>query len=590
MNQPETMVYEMCNGFVQANPELEFLNKYKIIKKKVMNPEKVTLISGGGSGHEPAHAGFVGKGMLDAAVCGDIFASPSQIQVYQALRETKSKKGTLLIIKNYSGDIMNFRNGAHLAGEDGINVDYIKVEDDIAVKDSLYTVGRRGVAGTVFVHKIAGAAAELGLELNAVKRVAQKAADYVKSIGFALSSCTVPAKGTPTFKLGEDEMEYGVGIHGEPGICREPVKSADEIALRMSEALLKELEITGNDNSEVAVLVNGFGASPLQELYLLNNAVTRILTEKGVTVHRSFVGNYMTSIDMAGASLSFLKLDDELKKLLSFESEASAFPVKGPVEPVNYKSCMPKLLSVDKVCYQVETDASDAIIHENQVSLENIIYLVDKMSEVIIRNEVPFCELDAHAGDGDFGMSVSKGFRQLKREFKVIRKENTSSIGDFLQACSIVIMEHCGGASGPIWGSAFRAAGKATIGKNELTAEEFALMLQSAVKGIQLTGERCFGRGASIGDKTLMDALIPCANTWSQHACKGESILPLFAMGADAAKEGAKTTELIVARMGRAGTVGERSIGYPDAGAYALGVIFTELANAIKQEQERRYA
>ena len=208
MNSAETLVREMCNGMVMAHPELEFLNKYKVVKKKDINEDKVTLISGGGSGHEPAHAGFIGKGMLDVAVCGDVFASPSQIQIYQAIKASKSNKGTLLIIKNYSGDMMNFKNAAHLATEDGIKVDYIKVDDDIAVEDSLYTVGRRGVAGTVLVHKIAGAAAERGNSLEEVKRIAEKAASSVKSIGFAFTSCTVPAKGTPTFELGEDEMEY----------------------------------------------------------------------------------------------------------------------------------------------------------------------------------------------------------------------------------------------------------------------------------------------------------------------------------------------------------------------------------------------
>ena len=255
-----------------------FIEKFKIIKKRVLTPQKVTLISGGGSGHEPAHAGFVGKGMIDAAVCGDVFASPSQIQVYQAIRETASEKGTLLIIKNYSGDIMNFKNAAHLATEDGINVDYIKVDDDIAVQDSLYTVGHRGVAGTVLVHKIAGAMAEKGGSLAEVKAVAEKAAQNVKSIGFAFSSCTVPAKGTPTFDIGENEMEYGVGIHGEPGIQREQIISADALAQRMVPALLSALEM---EKGEIALMVNGFGGSPLQELYLLNHSVYKELHEIG---------------------------------------------------------------------------------------------------------------------------------------------------------------------------------------------------------------------------------------------------------------------------------------------------------------------
>src|SRR5665647_1236629 len=236
INSPETVVMEMCNGMAMAHPEIEFIQKYKIIKKKNINRNKVSLIGGGGSGHEPAHAGFVGKGMLDAAVCGDVFSSPSQIQVYQAIKETAGDKGTLLIIKNYTGDVMNFKNAAYLAETDGILVDYVLVNDDIAVQDSLYTVGRRGVAGTVFVHKIAGAAAEQGMSLPEVKAIAQKTIDNVRSIGFALSSCTVPAKGTPTFDIGEGEMEYGVGIHGEPGIQREKITGADELAVRMVEA------------------------------------------------------------------------------------------------------------------------------------------------------------------------------------------------------------------------------------------------------------------------------------------------------------------------------------------------------------------
>ncbi len=233
INKPETLVMEMCNGIAMAHPELEFVRKYKVMKKKEINKNKVSLISGGGSGHEPAHAGFIGKGMLDAAVCGDVFASPSQIQIYKAIKATASEKGTLLIIKNYSGDMMNFKNAAYLASEDGIKVDYVKVDDDIAVEDSLYTVGRRGVAGTVLVHKIAGAAAELGLSLEEVKSIAEKAIANVRSLGFALSSCTVPAKRTPTFQLGEDEIEFGVGIHGEPGIVREKIATADELAKKL---------------------------------------------------------------------------------------------------------------------------------------------------------------------------------------------------------------------------------------------------------------------------------------------------------------------------------------------------------------------
>ncbi|WP_088338465.1 dihydroxyacetone kinase subunit DhaK [Bacillus cereus] len=579
INKPETLVMEMCNGMVMAHPELELLKKYKVIKKKEMNENKVTLISGGGSGHEPAHAGLVGKGMLDAAVCGDVFASPSQIQVYQAIKETASKKGTLLIIKNYSGDIMNFKNGAHLATEDGIEVDYVKVDDDIAVEDSLYTVGRRGVAGVILVHKIAGAAAEAGMDLGVVKAVAEKAAANVRTIGLALTSCTVPASGSPTFTLAEDEMEYGVGIHGEPGIKREKTMSADELANRMTNDLIKDLGV--KDGEEIAILVNGFGGTPLQELYLFNNAVTRELAARNIKINRVFVGNYMTSIDMAGMSLTVMKLDEELKTLLSKECNTPAFKVDGPVESVEYVNVLEET-EEKEVSFELETAEEHAVIKDNVITLNNMIYLVDKMSDIIIKNEVPFCELDTHAGDGDFGMSVAKGFKQLKREWHSIVEQENVTIGSFLDGCSMIIMEHCGGASGPIWGGAFRAASKAAGEKRELTVKEFAEMLQAALQGIQSIGERSFGRGAVVGDKTLVDALAPCVDSWLDSASNEVDVKTAFEKGAEAAVKGAEYTKEIVARMGRAGTVGERSLGYPDAGAHALGVIFTEIAGSLK--------
>ncbi|MEK4466284.1 MULTISPECIES: dihydroxyacetone kinase subunit DhaK [Paenibacillus] len=582
INKPETLVREMCNGLVLAHPELDFDPKFKVISKKEINQDKVTLISGGGSGHEPAHAGFVGTGMLDAAVCGDVFASPSQIQVYQAIRRTASTKGSLLIIKNYSGDIMNFKNAAHLATEDGIEVDYVKVDDDIAVEDSLYTVGRRGVAGTVLVHKVAGAAAEAGLSLAEVKEAAQHAIDHVRSIGFAYTSCTVPAKGTPTFHIEENEMEYGVGIHGEPGIRREKIVPADELAQRMVTSLLDNFQMNDQKQEEVAVLINGFGGTPLQELYLLNNSVIRELTAKNKQVFKVFVGNYMTSIDMAGASVTIMKLDETLKKWLSAPCDTPALSIKGPFEPVKYTEVIQEEKADSNVSFKNNTDAAAAVIKNNRFTLQNIVYLLDQMSQVIIENEVPFCELDSHAGDGDFGMSVAKGFKQLKVEWEDILAHHLTNIGEFLDACSMVIMEYCGGASGPIWGSGFRAASKNVQQKEELTIQEFADMMQAVVKGIQDTGERSFGRGAVVGDKTLIDALVPFADAWTQSAEQGDDIKVAANKAAEAAVQGSKNTIEIVARMGRAGTVGERSIGYPDAGAHALGVIFTELAKAMK--------
>ncbi|ENV11650.1 dihydroxyacetone kinase, DhaK subunit [Acinetobacter schindleri NIPH 900] len=572
MNGAENIVVEMCKGFVLAHPELAFNESYKIISRKEKH-QNVALISGGGSGHEPAHAGFVGQGMLDAAVCGDVFASPSQIQVYKALQQVATDKGVLMIIKNYSGDMMNFQNGAALAAEDGIKVDYVKVADDIAVKDSLYTVGRRGVAGTVFVHKIAGAAASKGYELARVKELAQKAADNVISLGFAYTSCTVPAKGTPTFTLANDEMEYGVGIHGEPGIRREKILPSKELAQR----IVDDLFLDRPNLTEVAVLVNGFGTTPLQELYVFNNDVCEHLARKGIKIYPTFVGNYMTSIDMNGASVSLLAVDDELKGYLDAEANTPALKMDGSAaQPLIFST--KNAAAEDVINTEVETQPEHAEIQNEQFTIENMRYVVDVMAACIIKNEVPFCELDAHAGDGDFGMSVAKGFKQLKREWQSLIQ--AQHMDEFLLNSSMIIMEHCGGASGPIWGSAFRAASKAIQGKSTLTVSDFAEMLQAAVKGIQVTGERSFGRGAVVGDKTLIDALVPCAYSWSANTHK--TFKENFVLGAAAAVKGAESTKDIVARMGRAGTVGDRSLGYRDAGAHGLGVIFTDIAEHIK--------
>lgn len=592
MNTAESFVYDMCHGMAKAHPELEFVEKYKVVKKKVIDRDKVTLISGGGSGHEPAHAGFVGTGMLDAAVCGDIFASPSQIQVYNALKMTASKKGTLMIVKNYSGDCMNFNNAGALAKEDGIQVDAVYVNDDIAVKDSLYTVGRRGVAGTVFVHKIAGAAAEQGKSLAEVKAVAEKVIANIRSFGFALTSCTVPAAGSPTFEIGEDEMEFGVGIHGEPGRKREKLISADALAARIVPDIAADLGLKAGE--EIALLINGFGGSPLQELYLFNNSVTNELEKAGVKIYKTLVGNYMTSIDMAGASVTFLRLDDELKAYLDYPVATPAITWGGSskedIAAREAIQALAKALNVTPATFAKKAEAvQEAAVEEEagsyafegkpvigeKINTPGMGKLVELMADIIIENEVPFCKAD-RCGDGDFGMSIAKGFKQLKKDWNSRKK---GDVGEFLISCSEVIMEYCGGASGPIWGSAFRYAGKAVKGKKEIDLADLAAIFQAAVEGVQETGRKSFGKGAVVGDKTLIDALVPAADTLTAAAKEGMKMKAAMKKAAAAAVEGADKTKFIQAKMGRAGVTD--SEGYPDAGAYGLGVIFTEICKRI---------
>lgn len=601
MNTPETFVYDMCHGLAAAHPELEFVEKYKVVKKKDINDNKVSLISGGGSGHEPAHAGFVGKGMLDAAVCGDVFASPSQVQVYNAIKACATDKGVLLIVKNYSGDCMNFNNAMSDAQDDGIKVDAVYVNDDIAVKDSLYTVGRRGVAGTVLVHKCAGAAAEQGKSLEEVKAVANKVIDNVRSFGFAFTSCTVPAAGHPTFDIGNDEMEFGVGIHGEPGRFREKIDYStgtfcDDLSRRIVTDLEEDLALKSGE--EVVLLINGFGGTPLQELYILNNSVTKALAKDGVKIHKTIVGNFMTSIDMAGASISVLRVDSELKALVDYpvntpaltwgaamseQAQAALEAVQAIGRALGYAPVAEEHHAAAKKAAAKETE--EVAVYEVEgkpevtetINTAAFVQIVDKMANVIIENEVPFCEADK-MGDGDFGMSIAKGFKQLKADWATRKK---GDIGQFLVSCSEIIKEYCGGASGPIWGSAFKYAGKSMLGKKEVSLADVALLFTEANRGVYETGKKSFGKGAEIGDKTLVDALKPCAMALTKAAEEGKSLREGLALGAKAAHEGAEATKTHVATLGRAGTVGERSIGYPDAGAHGLDVIFNELAAYI---------
>jgi len=324
INIPENVEKEMLDGMVKAHPEyIKKHGEFNILLRANRKEKKVALVSGGGSGHEPSHAGFVGYGMLDAAVAGAVFTSPTPDQVFEAIKSVDEGKGVLLIIKNYSGDIMNFEMAAELAEMEGIRVEKVIVNDDVAVKDSLYTAGRRGVAGTVFVHKIAGALAELGATLDEVKKVAEKVISNVRTMGVGISACTVPAAGKPGFILGKNEMEMGIGIHGEPGTYRGDLKSADEITSCLLENILNDMNL--EDNDEVAVLVNGMGATPLMELYIVNRKVHELLNSKNIKIHKTYVGNYMTAIEMAGCSVTILKLDKELKELLDEKSETISF-------------------------------------------------------------------------------------------------------------------------------------------------------------------------------------------------------------------------------------------------------------------------
>ncbi|MCK6364065.1 dihydroxyacetone kinase subunit DhaK [Streptococcus agalactiae] len=310
LNQPTDVVTEMLDGLAYVHNDLVHrIEGFDIIARNEEKSGKVALISGGGSGHEPSHAGFVGEGMLSAAVCGAVFTSPTPDQVLEAIKEADEGAGVFMVIKNYSGDIMNFEMAQDMAEMEGIEVASVVVDDDIAVEDSLYTQGKRGVAGTILVHKILGHAARHGKSLQEIKAIADELVPNIHTVGLALSGATVPEVGKPGFVLAEDEIEFGIGIHGEPGYRKEKMQPSKALATELVDKLIESFDAKSGE--KYGVLINGMGATPLMEQYVFANDVAKLLEDKGIEVNYKKLGNYMTSIDMAGLSLTLIKLENQ---------------------------------------------------------------------------------------------------------------------------------------------------------------------------------------------------------------------------------------------------------------------------------------
>ena len=329
INDPETYVDEMLQGMVAAYPEQvrRIEGTDVLVRADAPVDGKVGVVSGGGSGHEPTHAGYLGPGMLDGAAAGEVFTSPTADQLEAMISACDDGAGVLTVVKNYEGDVMNFETAAEMAEMEsaGIEVAQVVVNDDVAVQDSLYTSGRRGVCGTIFVHKVAGAAAARGDDLEEVQRAAQNVIDSVGTMGMALTSCVTPEKGEPTFDLGDGEIELGIGIHGEPGTERTDLMSADAVADHLTEAVLEDIDPA--EGAEVATIVNGMGGTPLSELFIVNRRVQEVLNERGLDTWDAWVGDYMTSLDMCGCSVTVLELDAETKELLAAPAETPALTV-----------------------------------------------------------------------------------------------------------------------------------------------------------------------------------------------------------------------------------------------------------------------
>ena len=327
INDSDDVVDEMLEGMVAAYPDRlrRLPDTQVVVRDDAPLDGKVGVVSGGGSGHEPTHAGYIGDGMLDGAAAGDVFSSPTADEFEALIGACDGGEGVLAVVKNYEGDVMNFETAIELAEMEGTEVATVVVDDDVAVEDSLYTSGRRGVCGTIIVHRAVGAKAAEGGDLDEVQRVGQKVVDNVGTMGTALTSCVTPEKGEPTFDLGDDEIELGIGIHGEPGTERTGVMTADEVADHLTEAVLADLELDAG--AEVATIVNGMGGTPLSELYIVNRRVQEVLGERDIETWDGWVGDYMTSLDMCGCSITVMELDAELKELLAFPVDTPALTV-----------------------------------------------------------------------------------------------------------------------------------------------------------------------------------------------------------------------------------------------------------------------
>ncbi len=565
---------QVVDGYVKAYPHKISKAADDIVARAHPKQGKVAVLSGGSMGHEPAHLGFVGTGMLDAAVGGAVFTSPAVDRVEEGVRDAaRGNKGVLLVIKNYTGDVINFKMAEDSCREDGIDVDHVIVDDDVAVKDSTFTVGRRGVAGTVFVHKCAGAAAEGGAELSEVKRVAQRVIDNVRTMGVAIEPCTVPAAGKPGFSLAGDEMEMGVGIHGEPGVRRAKMEPVDAMVDEMLDAILGDLDFSGSD---VAVMVNGSGATPPYELAIVNNRVHDVLGERGVNVWRTYMGPYMTSLEMRGFSITLLKLDDELKGLLDAPADAPAWTqgsVAGqettaasgmPAAPVT-----PAAASTEPATHRGVTEGEAGADPSAGLVRRALIAAADTLDD----HKDELTQLDMPIGDSDHGINMARGFDAVRELLDELGDESAPAL---LRRAGMTVISKVGGSSGPLYGTILRKLGAAAKRAGGLTLASFTDGLEEGFSGIQSLA------GAKPGDKTMLDAMAPAIESLKSAVASGTAPAQALADAALAAADGAESTVPMVAKMGRASYLGERSVGHKDPGAASFAYCMAAVAKAIE--------
>lgn len=557
INDPATVVRDMLEGVVALSPATVLLADENVVIRSGL-PEtekrKVAVLSGGGSGHEPAHAGYVGAGMLTVAVAGDVFTSPSTDAVLAGIKAAAGPAGALVIVKNYTGDRLNFGLAAELARAEGIPVEIVVVADDVALKDTVSADRRRGIAGTVLVHKVAGAAAEQGLPLQAVARIAREAAEKLSSMGVSLGSCTLPAVGRPGFVLGEAEIEVGLGIHGEQGVRRMPVASADELVKLVLETIEADGRLKSGDR--VTLLVNGLGSTPPMELAIVARSAVARLEAKGVVVERAWAGTFLSALDMPGFSLSVMHVDDATLSLMDAPTDAGAWPRGGAV---NHTRVLPSA--------GVEKSATA----ENTITAagERLRAAAELVAGALIAAEPKLTQLDSVTGDGDLGTSMVRGAEAIL----ALPVESFADVSGGLMAMANAMRKAIGGSSGPFYATGLMRASRHLAGIEKPTAQQMAEAFVAAVAAVSELG------GAKPGDRTMIDVLHPAAETFRDKLAGGASAAEAWRSAVAAGVAGAEATASMKPRLGRASYLGERAVGHLDAGAVAVSIWLEAISN-----------
>ena len=567
INDPKTFVQDTLSGIYYAHSdEVTFTDgSKKAMVTKNRKKGKVALVTGGGSGHLPLFLGYIGSGMLDGCSVGEVFASPSVNDMLSVTKAVDNGAGVLYIYGNYGGDKMNFTMSAHQAEfESNIKVLSVLGMDDVAVEIPEH---RRGIAGIFFVYKCAGAAAEEMRSLDECYRIAKKTADNLRTMGVSLSACTLPRVGHPSFEIAEDEMEIGMGIHGEPGVRRGKIKTASEITDELLVKILPELNLKSGD--ETAVLVNGLGATPLEEQYIVTKRIYEILNEKGIKIFHTYVGEHATSMEMAGLSISVLKLDSELKELLAKPANALMFKqfqldTKKSYKPVDLTEHERKQETF--VNQKPVEKSSDTVL-----TAQDFVRYFDGLKEMCDREKDELVRLDAVAGDGDMGITMTDGFTSVQ---KYLFGKTFSDIGELFYRAGKDLQASAASSMGTLLAFGFMGVGKAFKGKNEIHYQELGVVLEAFEEALKKLG------GAKVGDKTFLDGFDP-AVVVLKAAKSDEEAKTLLPKAYETAKKGSDNTTTMLAKFGRIAFKGEESRTILDPGSVFASLMIKTLAEVF---------